>query len=311
MTPEEALLEFRAWLTVHHYRPASVKSYTEMLRPFWAWLAQESITDLRAVTRAGLERYAAHVLAQPLSRGTQALRLRALKRLFACLVEANQLLLDPAGGLRDPEAGGRLPRPVLTPAEVARLLAQPNTSLQVGIRDRAILELFYATGLRIGEVLALTVYDVDLEAGLLRVRTSKSGRGRVVPLGTGAGRWLREYLERVRPRPSRFAPHARALFLTQQGRALTHHVLRGLLQRYVRAAQLRPHVTCHTLRHSCATHLLEAGADLGAIQELLGHRDLRTTQIYTRVRPVEVKAMHQQTHPRERGEPPAGGDDAA
>ena len=300
MTPDEALMEFRAWLRVRHYRPASLTSYTQMLRAFWAWLAQEQITDLRALTRPALERYAAHVMATPVSRATQALRLRALKRLFACLVETNHLLLDPAAGLRDPEAGHRLPRPVLTRPEVERLLAQPNTSLRLGIRDRALLELLYATGLRIGEVIALTVHDVDLDAGLLTVRTSKSGRGRVVPLGKEATRWLREYLEHIRPRQNRLAPHHRALFLTQQGTPFARHTIEVLLRHYTRAAKIAKRVTCHTLRHTCATHLLEAGADLVAIKELFGHRDLSTTQLYTRVRPVEVKAVHQQTHPRER-----------
>jgi len=302
MTPDEALMEFRAWLRARHYRPASLTSYTEMLRPFWTWCAQESITDLRTLTRPALERYAACVMATPVSRATQALRLRALKRLFASLVEGNHLLLDPAAGLRDPEAGHRLPRPVLTRTEVERLLAQPNTSLRLGIRDRALLELLYATGLRIGEVVALTVHDVDLEAGLLTVRQSKSGRGRVVPLGREATRWLREYLVQIRPRQNRLAPHHRACFLGHAGQPLTPNAIRLLLRHYVRAAKLGKRVTCHTLRHTCATHLLEAGADLVAVKELLGHRDLSTTQLYTRVRPIEVKAIHRETHPRERGD---------
>ena len=302
MTPDEALVEFRAWLRARHYRPASLTSYTEMLRPFWTWCAQEQITDLRTLTRPALERYAAHVMAMPVSRPTQALRLRALKRLFASLVEGNHLLLDPAAGLRDPEAGHRLPRPILTQAEVRRLLAQPNTSLRHGIRDRALLELLYATGLRIGEVVALTVHDVDLDAGLCTVRQSKSGRSRVVPLGKEATRWLREYLDHVRPRQNRLAPHHRACFLGHAGRPLTPNTIRILLRHYTRTAKIGRRVTCHTLRHTCATHLLEAGADLVAIKELLGHRDLSTTQLYTRVRPIEIKSMHQQTHPRERGD---------
>jgi integrase/recombinase XerD len=168
-----------------------------------------------------------------------------------------------------------------------------------GIRDRALLELLYSTGLRIGEAVALTVYDVDMDAGLLSVRSGKGGKGRVVPIGQQATKWLSEYLKKIRPRQNRLAPHERALFLTQQGTAFKRHTIEIIIRQSARAAKIAKRVTCHTLRHTCATHLLEAGADLVAIAGLLGHRNLSTTQIYTRVRPVEVKTMHQQTHPRE------------
>lgn len=207
MTPNEALLEFRAWLKVRHYRPASLISYTMMLNPFWAWLSQEAITDLRSVSRARLDCYAAQVTALPVSRATQALRIRAVKRLFGCLVENNHLLIDPATGLRDPSTGQRLPRPILTQIEVKRLLLQPNTSVTQGIRDRAFLELLYSTGLRIGEAVALTVHDIDLEAGLLKVQSGKGGKSRVVPIGKEATKWLREYLTKIRPRQNRLSPN--------------------------------------------------------------------------------------------------------
>jgi integrase/recombinase XerD len=299
MTPNEALMEFRAWLKLRNYRPMSVTGYTYSLNPFWAWVSQEGITDLRTITRATLERYAAHVQNRYTSRPTQAVTLRAVKRLFGCLVEMNHLLIDPAVGLRDPSSGQRLPKAVLTQGEMQRLLAQPNISLKQGIRDRALLELLYSTGLRKSEVLALTVYDLDLESGLLAVRSGKGGKSRVVPLSKEAVRWLRAYLEKIRPGTNRLAPHERSLFLTYQGNGFLRHTLSILIRRYVRTAKIKKKVTCHTFRHTCATHLLEAGADIMAIKELLGHRHLSTTQIYTRVRPVEVKAMHQATHPRE------------
>ncbi len=298
MTPDEARMEFRAWLRTKNYRPASIISYTQMLTSFWQWLSQEQIKDLRVVSRAMLDQYAAYVRTQSVNHWTQALRLRAVKRLFGCLVENNHLLIDPATGLRDPSTGRRLPRPILTQAEMKRLLAWPNISLSHGIRDRALLELLYSTGLRMGEAVALTVYDLDLNAGLLCIRTSKSGKGRVAPIGKEATKWLSEYLKNIRPRQNRLAPHERALFLTQKGTPFTRNTIEGIIRHSARGAKMNKPVTCHTFRHSCATHLLEAGADLMAIKELLGHRDLSTTQIYTRVRPVEVKAMHQATHPR-------------
>jgi integrase/recombinase XerD len=299
MTPDEALMEFRAWLRLRNYRPQSVITYTVLLPPFWVWLSKEIITDLRMVTRAVLERYAADVQSLPVSRSTQALKIRAVKRLFNCLVENNHLLIDPATGLRDPSSGQRLPRPVLTQCEMKRLLLQPNTSLREGIRDRALLELLYSTGVRIGEAVLLTVHDVDLDAGLLSVRSGKGGKSRVVPLGREVTKWLREYLTKIRSRQNRLRPHERSLFLTRQGTPLMKPTVGIIIRDAARSAKIKKRVTCHTFRHTCATHLLEAGANLVAIKELLGHSRMTTTQVYTRVRPVDVKAMHQQTHPRE------------
>lgn len=321
MTADEAKMEFRSWLRVSHYRPASIRFYTTGLSPFWVFLARAGITDLRRVTRALLEEYAASVRTSrklhpaqgpqpsqgtlpsqgPISGVTQAQRIRSVQRLFFCLVHQNHLLVNPAAGISIPSMSGRL-RPVLTIAEMRRLLAQPNTSLREGIRDRALLEVIYSTGLRIGEVMALTVYDVDLGAGLLSVRSGKGGKGRVVPLGKEATRWLREYLERIRPRKNRLHPHERTLFLTYLGTPFSLPTWQRQIHQYAKAAKIRKPVTAHVLRHTCATHLLEAGADLLAIKELLGHRSLKTTQQYTRVRPIQVKAMHQQTHPREKGD---------
>ena len=298
MTSNEALMEFRAWLRTSNYRPASIRFYTTGLPSFWVFLSQDGITDLRSVTRSILEEYAAFVRTLPLSVSTQAQRIRSVKRLFFCLVEKNHLLIDPASGLDEPSTSG-LPRSILTHAEIRRLLAQPNTSLREGIRDRALLELLYSTGIRIGEAIALTVYDVDLSARLLSVRAGKGGRSRVVPIGKEAGKWLREYLERIRPRKNRLHPHERRLFLSFLGTPFCLATWQMRIHQYAKSAKIKKQVTAHSMRHTCATHLLEAGADLLAIKELLGHQRLGTTQRYTRVRPVEVKAIHQKTHPME------------
>jgi integrase/recombinase XerD len=299
MTADEALMEFRAWLRVSNYRPASIRFYTTGLPTFWAFLTQSGITDLRRVTRADLEGYGSLIRRLSISRATKAQRIRSVQRLFVCLVETNQLLVNPATSLQSPSTSG-LPRSILTVAEVKRLMAQPNTSLWDGIRDRALLELMYSTGLRLGEALSLTVYDLDLTTRLLSIRSGKGGKGRVVPLGKEATKWLREYLKKIRPKKNRLHPHERTLFLSYCGTPLRLYTWQALIQRYVKAAKIKKKVTCHSLRHTCATHLLEAGADLLAIKELLGHQRLTTTQQYTRVRPIAVKAMHQATHPRER-----------
>jgi integrase/recombinase XerD len=299
MTLDEALMEFRAGLRVQRLQPVTIQYYTVGLRPFRVFLEQEGIADLRQVTRGLLEKYAIWVRAKWPGEKSRLHQLESVRRLFGFLMDKTHLFLDPAAGLPLPRMGQRFPV-VLTVAEVNRLLAQPNTSLWHGIRDRAFLELLYATGLRRSELAALTVYDVDLEAGLLSVRSGKGRKGRVVPLGKEATRWLREYLEKVRPKQNRVRPHERGLFLAQPGTAFTGVTIQLLMKRYVQRSKIKKKVSCHTLRHTCATHLLEAGADLMAIKELLGHRYLKTTEIYTRVRPVLVKAMHQQTHPRER-----------
>ena len=299
MTQNEALMEYRSWLRASNYRPDTITNYIKSLRPFWVWLAQEGVTDLRSVTRALLERYVAQIRVRWANRRTQESHLHGMKRLFHFLVEANHLLIDPAAGLSHGVKGRSLPRPVLTPVEMKKLLAQPNTSLMHGIRDRAFLELFYSTGIRMAEGMALTVYDLDLAGGLLRVRSGKGGRGRVVPVGKEAMKWLKEYLTKIRPRQNRFRSHERALFLTPAGRPMARKTVWQMVRRYAKAARIKKQVTCHVLRHTCATHLLEGGADLVAIKELLGHRKLSTTQIYTRVRPVDVKVTHKKTHPRE------------
>ena len=299
MTPNEALIEYRSYLKLRNYRPDTIINYTAMLRPFWAWLLKEAIEDLRSVSRKMLDVYAAQVTSAPVSRSTQSLRIRAVKHLFGCLVEHNHLLVDPAVGLKEPSIGSRLPRPILTHEEMKRLLAQPNVSLTRGIRDRALLELLYATGLRIREVVLLTVYDLDLEAGLLKIRSGKGGKGRVVPVGKEATKWLKEYLTKIRPRQNRLAPQERSLFLTQYGTGFNRHTVKIILQRYSKLAKIKKSVTCHTIRHTVASHLLEAGANIVVIRELLGHQRISTTQVYTRVRPVDIKAMHQKTHSRE------------
>jgi integrase/recombinase XerD len=181
-----------------------------------------------------------------------------------------------------------------------RLLAAPDISTAVGIRDRAWLELLYATGARVGELEGIGLRDVDLAQGLLRLNRTKGGVPRVVPLGRNAVRWLQTYLDTVRPRLVLQRPFEPALFVVHGGRPLGQEHIRHRLKQYARAAAIGKSISPHLLRHSCATHLLQAGADLRAIQELLGHRRLSSTVLYTRVAPLDVKAMHERCHPGNR-----------
>jgi integrase/recombinase XerD len=204
-----------------------------------------------------------------------------------------------------PRPGLSLPRP-LTEREVEALLVAPDASEPLGARDRAMLELMYASGLRVSEIAGLPRDSVDLDARILRVR-GKGGKERLVPFGKSAEGWIRRYLEDVRPALDRSG--AGALFLSARGRPLTRQRLWQLLEAYGRKAGVRGRLTPHSLRHSFATHLLEHGADLRALQMMLGHADIATTQVYTRVTPSRLRTVYDRYHPRarsRRGRKPAG-----
>ena len=259
------------------------------------------MNDLRQLTKTHLLAYQAHVRKQPIKPETQALRIRAIKRLFGHLIESGKLVIDPTEGIQEISRRNRLPRPVLTPTEINRLLDAPNTSLRYGIRDRALIEVLYATGVRVGELEKMTVHHVDLDAQTLQVRHAKGGRPRVVPLGKNATKWLKEYLTQVRPRLAKRRPFERMLFIVRGGAPMGQTAIRELLRNYAKTAKIKKTVTPHILRHTCATHLLQRGADIRMIQQLLGHIRLQSTTIYTRVVPLDVKATHTKTHPSEQG----------
>jgi site-specific recombinase XerD len=302
MTFLEALTSLLAHLRLAKYSPATADNYADQLKRFGEWLAREGLADLRQVTRTHVDAYQRHVRTEAIAVETQALRLRAVKRLFGHLAEVGRLVFNPAEHVVEIRRRDRLPRPVLTVKEMDRLLAAPNTSLPLGIRDRALIEVLYATGIRVGELEQATIHHVDLNLQTLQVRHAKGGRPRVVPLGTAATRWLKEYLTQVRPRLGRGRPFERALFLVIGGRPLLQTQIRALLGRYRKSAKIKKSVTPHLLRHSCATHLLQAGADIRAIQQLLGHVCMDSTVIYTRVAPTDVKATHARYHPTEAGD---------
>ena len=254
--------------------------------------------DLRAVTRADVQAHAA-ALAGELTPGSRCVHLTALRSFFAWLETMDAVLVNPCVGVPLPKLPDRLPRRVLTMAEVARVLAQPNTATAQGKRDRAMLEVLYSSGLRLAEVAALAIHDLDLTSGLVRVNRGKGGRGRVVPLGASAIDALRIYLP------------ARTVWLTERGQSenalwLSPNKPHGPLQIQAVALVVRRcaqragigSVSAHTWRHTCATHLMRDGAGLVYVQRLLGHRSLKTTQVYTRVNAADVRAMVRTSHPR-------------
>jgi integrase/recombinase XerD len=297
MTPQDGIHRVMAYFRLSPYSPGTVTLYGEQLQQFAKWLSMQAIHDLRRVSRAQMRAYQAHVREKPLSRETQALRLRAVKRLYQYLTAEGLLVLDPTDGIQEISRIKKLPRPILSLCEMERLLDAPDTKTSQGIRDRALLETLYATGMRIGEWGKVRVQDVDLTTQTLHIRHAKGGTPRMVPLGQHAVQWLHRYLEEVRPRMIQARPVEGALFVGRGGRALGIMQVRNLLRQYKRVAGIRKTVTPHILRHSCATHLMNAGASLPTIQELLGHRRLSSTVLYTRVAPMDVKATHERYHP--------------
>ncbi len=291
------IAEYKQQLRARGYAASTIKGYGKNLDLFKRYLEGRDVTDMRTVTHALIREYQQAVMAQPIAMESKALKLRPVKRLFEHLVDSHRLLVNPTEGIVETCRRHRKIGPVLTIDEVKSMMAQPNLSLKTGIRDRAILEALYATAIRLNELLTLEVYHVDLADKVLYIRKGKGRKQRVVPLGKAAGARLREYLEKIRGHYARKRPRQRRLFLLNTGDALTAGCLRTNLRQYRLQAGISKPVSPHMFRRTCATHLLQAGADIRYIQKLLGHRHLRTTQAYTKVIPVEIKQTHEATHP--------------
>jgi site-specific recombinase XerD len=299
MTFLDGMTSLLSHLRLKKYSPATINNYSDQLKRFGEWLEQQAIYDLRQLSQQDIRDYQTAVKQQSIALETQALRIRAVKRLFNHLVDQSIILLDPTEGIQEVSRKEKLPRPILTKKEIDKLMAAPNLSLPQGIRDRALIEVLYATGIRVGELEKVTIHHVDLSTQTLQVRHAKGGRSRTVPLGKTATKWLKEYVTQVRPRLAKRRPFERTLFLVKGGKPLLQTRIRSLLQHYRNQANIKKSVTPHILRHTCATHLLQQGADIRAIQQLLGHIRLNSTTVYTRVAPLDVKAMHQKYHPDE------------
>jgi integrase/recombinase XerD len=291
------ITEYKQHLKSIGYAPATIANYRKYLDQFKRHLKDLGVSDMRKVTHQMIIDYQASVKAEPVAAETKALKIRPVKRLFEHLVKTHRLLINPCDGIVETSRKNRKIGPVLTVEEVKKLMVQPNLSLKTGIRDRTIMEVFYATAIRLDELLALEIYHADLKDKVLYIRKGKGKKQRVVPLGKTATGWLKEYLEKIRPYYARKQPRQRRLWLNHSGRALTAESVRAALRKYRIEAGITKPVSPHVFRRSCATHLLQAGADIRYIQKLLGHRHLKTTQSYTKVMPVEIKQTHEKTHP--------------
>ena len=298
----ELLFSFKQHLQAHGRSPATVDLYTDQARCFLQTVA----ADIKAVTKSHIEAYIAGLYdhrtdkGKPYTTGTICVKVRAVKRLFEYLESANIIFINPAESIREPQKQKSLPRSVLTRKEMDKILDQPNLGLMTGIRDRAVLEVFYSTGIRLEELCRLTVFDADLQGGMLRVNKGKGGKDRVVPMGRHAVKCLREYITKARPKLTKNNRKARHLFVNRYGGPISSQVVAIMTRTLARKAKLKKRVTAHTFRHTFATALVKNGADITAVQKMLGHVDLKTTEQYIRSLGLDIKAVHQKTHPREK-----------
>jgi integrase/recombinase XerD len=299
----ELLFAFKQHLQAHGRSPATVDLYTDQAGCF---LKSIAACDIRQVTKSHIEAYIAGLYehrtieGRPYSTGTLCVKVRAVKRLFEYLESANIIFINPCESIREPQKDKTLPRHVLTAKEMQKLLDQPNLGLMTGIRDRAVLEVFYSTGIRLEELCALTVFDADLAGGMIRVNKGKGQKDRVVPMGRHAVKCLREYITQARPRLTKKNRKTRHLFVNCYGGPLSSQVVGIMIRTCARKAGIGKQVTAHCLRHTFATALVKNGADIRAVQKMLGHVDLKTTEQYIRSLGLDIKAVHQKTHPRER-----------
>jgi integrase/recombinase XerD len=275
--------------------PASLKAYRSDLEAFGLWLDRSKLSAARA-RREDLSRYMKDLKSRGLSARSAARALSAVRGFYGFAGAYLGFERDPTGDIVNPRAGLSLPK-TLSEEEVDALLEAPDCARPLGVRDRAMLELIYASGLRVSEVVSLPRDRVDLSDGILRV-TGKGGRERLIPFGKSAGKWLAVYLSQVRPGLDRKG--SSSLFLTPRGTAMTRQRFWQLIRGYGRSAGIRSLLTPHRLRHSFATHLLEHGADLRALQMMLGHADISTTQVYTQVTRSRLRRVYDEYHPRAR-----------
>jgi integrase/recombinase XerD len=319
------------WLLSRGYSSSTINSRGVELGEFISWVGIRGLTHPREVTSVILERYRQHLChrrkanGQNLSAKTQNLRLIAVRIFLKWLVKTQRLSYNPASELELIKTGHPLPRHVLTLKEAEAIMNQVNLSSPMGLRDRAILETLYSTGIRRSELAHLKVYELNIEEGTLIIRKGKGEKDRVVPIGERAIAWIEKYLNELRPklvtyyhdqfdynkqgsRKGSESEAARdididsdrdrdALFVTRKGIALAINYLGGVVSEYVKKAKIGKTGSCHLFRHTMATLMLEGGADIRYIKEMLGHEKLETTQIYTRVSIKKLKEVHNKTHP--------------
>ncbi|MCF7848477.1 MAG: site-specific tyrosine recombinase XerD [Kiritimatiellales bacterium] len=271
------------------------KAYADDIRQFLDWLGRKGITSLSQVSRKQILDHLMAMKAKGMSTNSISRHLVSIKVFFRHLQQEGMLSRNVTDTMDSPKLWKILPD-TLSQKEVELLLAAPDLKKPLGVRDRAILELFYASGLRVSELANLQLTDLHMEEGYIRC-IGKGRKERVIPVGDEAARVIGRYLEEIRPLLCE-NPHLHNVFVSRRSSSLCRQRLWQIIKQHTKKAGIMKTVTPHTLRHSFATHLLANGAPLRVIQEMLGHADIATTQIYTHVNPERLKSIHHQFHPR-------------
>ncbi|MDW7604322.1 MAG: site-specific tyrosine recombinase XerD [Candidatus Nitrotoga sp.] len=274
----------------------TLESYRRDLRKFISWIEEKSNSTLLEATHANIQDFLAYLVTEKKEKASSTSRsISSLKRLFRYLLRQELILADPTLKIITPKIPRNLPT-ILTEQDVEALLGGPNINTHLGMRDRTMLEVLYASGLRVSELVGLSTTQVSLEMGVIRV-IGKGKKERLVPLGEESLNWLNHYLTNARPALLGDRLNA-AMFVTQRGAAMTRQTFWYLIKRHAKNGGLHKALSPHTIRHAFATHLLNHGADLRVVQILLGHKDISTTQIYTHIARERLKQLHALHHPR-------------
>ena len=301
-TMEELAAEHVLWLEARGYAVTTAQARRRQLSRFLGWAAARGVLRPEQYTLPLIEDFRLHLHKQrrhdgaPLGWGSKIQMLLAIKGFFRWLTLTHRVLSNPAADVELPRRQHRLPREILTAEEVEVVLRQPNVETAIGLRDRAVLELLYSTGIRRAECAGLHMKDLDLDRLVLFIRDGKGGRDRYVPIGRRAAEWVEMYLLEARPRFVR-PPDDGHLFLSRQRRPLSVKRVGGLTHSHIARAEIGKTGACHLLRHTAATLMLEGGADIRHIQEMLGHTQLSTTALYARVSIRLLQEVHRRTHP--------------
>ena len=277
-----------------HAQKNTLNSYARDLNQFQTWLMANGITDLKKVKKETVNEYLQYMSGNGKSPATVTRSTASIRSFYNYMLREGRVKTNPAKAVTSQKVERKYPE-ILTNREVELFLEQPKCVDEKGFRDHAMLELLYATGIRVSELIGLNVEDVNLTVGFIRCTTH--GKERIIPLYTAAVKALREYMEKIRPRIIA-DENQQALFVNMSGERMSRQGFWKIIKYYQEKAEINKDITPHTLRHSFAVHLLENGADLRSIQEMLGHADISSTQIYTHVIQKQLKDVYNKAHPR-------------
>ncbi len=274
----------------------TLESYGRDLKSFFSFINKNGHKSLLEISRNDITSYLLYLHKKGRATSTISRNLASIRSFYHFLLNEQVLDKDPSSNLESPKQEKKLPE-ILTISEVDLLLSQPDTSEITGIRDKSMLEVIYATGIRVSEIIDLNKMDINIDNGYIRCR-GKGNKERIVPLGKIAVKNTKIYLEKSRSKLVKNNDSEESFYVNHHGKRLTRQGFWKIIKKYAKQAKIDRKITPHTLRHSFATHLLENGADLRSVQEMLGHADISTTQIYTHITRKKLKGIYEKTHPR-------------